>query len=60
MSDAFGYGLFGDDVYSEVSDSYGYATYGTGVFGTVTIRKDGAAAITSIRDDWLSGDGRGC
>ena len=49
MSDTFGYGLYGAGKYQpEVDNGYGYALYGTGVFGSVTIRIDGEAAITSV------------
>ena len=48
MAEQYGVGTYGSDEYSPVEDAYGYALYGTGVFGSVTIRIDGAAAITSV------------
>ena len=48
MAGEYGALTYGDGEYSEVDNGYGYALYGTGVFGTVTIRIDGAAAITSV------------
>ena len=56
MTDTYGQGNFGDGLYQPpVDNGYGYALYGTGVFGTVTIRIDGSAAITTSTS--VSADG---